>query len=72
MELEESLQPPSWKDPAYTRKKLPFRRKINISDLRLYSPELYDVSREISFSRLNDKIIMKVDLSGIKVYAVAQ
>ena len=47
-------------------------KKINISDLNLYSPELGDINRKIAFSRSNDKLIMKVDLNGIKVYAVAQ
>ena len=47
-------------------------RKINFSDLKLYSPELDDKNREIIISRSNDKLKMKVDLNGIKVYALGQ
>lgn len=47
-------------------------RKFSVAGLRLYSPETGDTGREISFSVIRDKIIMKADLTGIKVYATAQ
>jgi len=47
-------------------------RKFSVAGLRLYSPETGDTDREISFSVNRDKIIMKADLTGIKVYATAQ
>jgi hypothetical protein len=47
-------------------------RKFSVAGLRLYSPETGDTGREISFSVNRDKIIMKADLTGIKVYATAQ
>ncbi len=47
-------------------------KKFNMADLRLYSPEIGENSREVTFSVNRDKINLKVDLSGISVYAIAQ
>ena len=45
---------------------------FNVTGLRLYSPETEDSGREISLSLERDKLIVRADLTGIKVYAIAQ
>lgn len=47
-------------------------KQFDITKLNLYSPELGDQSREIHLSRARGKTILEVDLTGIRVYAVAQ
>ena len=47
-------------------------KRFNTTKLSLYSPELEDHSREIRFSGVRGKTIMEVDLTGIRIYAVAQ
>ncbi|MDD2475510.1 MAG: hypothetical protein PHI32_06335 [Dysgonamonadaceae bacterium] len=46
-------------------------KRFNISDLSLYSPELEGDSRKISLSKVRGKTILDVDLTGIRIYAVA-
>ncbi|MBK5196474.1 MAG: hypothetical protein JJE08_10725, partial [Proteiniphilum sp.] len=47
-------------------------KRFDATKLSLYSPELEDQSREIRFSGVRGKTIMEVDLSGVRIYAVAQ
>ena len=47
-------------------------KRFNISDLALYSPEIEGGPREITLSKAGRKTIMKVDLTGIRIYAIVQ
>ena len=47
-------------------------KRFDITKLNLYSPELGDQSRTIHLSQTRGKTIMEVDLTGIRVYAIAQ
>lgn len=47
-------------------------KKFPVTALALYSPELGGNTRNVSLNQIHDKVIMKVDLTDIAVYAVAQ
>ena len=48
------------------------RSKLNLSVTDLISPELKDDKRKVAISNAGKKQLLNVDLSGVKVYAVAQ